>query len=112
MTTPLNSLPSVPIQLQRPPEALFMFQGGGFAPPSLETLSRSLGVSVGLPSGLFSRLGVPEVTRLRQRERNRKMFTIIEEQGVDLEAIAVEEGTCSSSSSSSSLDIADVEFDD
>lgn len=40
------------------------------------------------------------------------MFTIIEEQGVDLEAIAVEEGTCSSSSSSSSLDIADVEFDD
>lgn len=89
-----------------------MIQDGGFALLFPETLDRSLGVSVGFRPDHFFMLRVSEVTRLRQRERNGKMFTIIEEQGVDLEAIAVEEGTCSSSSSSSSLDIADVEFDD
>ncbi len=39
------------------------------------------------------------------------MFEVIDEQGADLEAVAVEEG-CSTCTSCSSLDVSDVEFDE
>lgn len=39
------------------------------------------------------------------------MFKIIEEEGVDLEAVAVEEGT-TTTTTCTSLDISEVEFDD
>jgi len=39
------------------------------------------------------------------------MFEVIDEQGADLEAVAVEEG-CSTTTTCSSLDVSDVEFDE